>query len=353
MYLRTETKTIFVGNLPIGGNNHVYVQSMTTTKTKDIDATIEQIKRLENVGCELVRVAIRDHDDAAAVAVIKQNISIPLIAGIHFDYRLALEAIENNIDKIRINPGNIGSSENIRKVVEACGKKGVPIRIGINSGSLEKDLLETYKDRKAEAMVESAKRQVALLEQLGFTAIFLSLKSSDLATTVRANQLAAEIFRYPLHLGITEAGTAFSGAIRSAIGLGIMLGKGIGATIRVSLTADPVDEIKAGKEILSDLSLYDMPILISCPTCGRIQYDMFPIANAIEDYLQTVHKKIKVAIMGCAVNGPGEAKDANVAICGGKDEALLFIDGVQVKKIPQSDLIPELKKAIALYKEKK
>jgi len=352
MYKRNETKTIFVGNLPIGGSDRVFIQSMTTTKTKDIGATVDQITRLEQTGCELVRVAVLDSDDAKAIAQIKNHISIPLVADIHFDYRLALQAIENGADKIRINPGNIGDQEKIRRVVEACGRRGVPIRIGINSGSLERDLLEQYGGQKAEAMVASAKRQVALLEQCNFSAIFLSLKSSELETTIKANQLAAEFFPYPLHLGITEAGTVFSGTIRSSIGLGIMLGKGLGSTIRVSLTADPVEEVKVAKEILSDMGLYDMPVLVSCPTCGRIQYDMIPVANAIEEYLHTVRKKIKVAVMGCVVNGPGEAKNANVAICGGKDEALLFIDGVRVKKVPQSELIATLKEAIDKYTQK-
>ncbi len=349
MYLRNEVKAIKIGNVIIGGNNRIIIQSMTNTLTKDIKATVSQIKALEAAGCQLVRVAVLDMEDAKALKEIKKQITIPLVADIHFDYRLALEAIESGIDKIRINPGNIGNDERVQQVVEACITHNIPIRIGINSGSLEKHILETYGTPSPEAMVASAKYHVELLEKYNFNNIIISLKSSNVLDTVKANELASEVFQYPLHIGVTEAGTAFSGTISSSIGLGILLNQGIGSTIRVSLTADPVEEINVAKEILSNLGLYDKPKLISCPTCGRIQYDMIPIVTEIEAFLQTIHKKITVAIMGCIVNGPGEAKEANIAIAGGKSEALLFIDGVKKKKIPQSEIVEVLKKEILNY----
>lgn len=349
MYTRNNVKAIKIGSLIIGGNNQIIIQSMTNTKTKDVKATVSQIKALEAVGCQLVRVAVLDMEDARALKLIKRQITIPLVADIHFDYRLALEAIESGVDKIRINPGNIGSDERVQQVAEACLAHNVPIRIGINSGSLEKHILEEYGNPSPEAMVASAQYHVSLLEQYHFHNIIISLKSSNVLDTIRANELAAEIFPYPLHIGVTEAGTAFSGTISSSIGLGILLNQGIGSTIRVSLTADPVEEIHVAKEILANLGLYEKPKLISCPTCGRIQYDMIPIVTEIEAFLQTIHKKITVAIMGCIVNGPGEAKEANIAIAGGKSEALLFIDGVKVKKIPQSEIVEVLKKEIINY----
>ena len=349
MYTRKMVKPVRVGNLIIGGNNKITIQSMTNTKTKDIEATVRQIIALEAVGCEIVRVAILDQEDARAIATIKEQINIPLVADIHFDYRLALAAIESGADKIRINPGNIGSDERVREVVDACKAKGLPIRIGINSGSLEKHILNQYGSPTAEALVASAKYHVSLLEKFAFSDIIISIKSSDMMTTVNANRLAAQTFPYPLHLGITEAGTAFSGTITSAIGLGILISEGIGSTMRVSLTASPEEEIKVAKEILVQFGLYKKPKLVSCPTCGRIQYDMITVVTEIEDFLQTVEKDITVAIMGCAVNGPGEAKGANIAVAGGKDEALLFIDGVKQKKVPQSKLVETLKKAILDY----
>ncbi len=349
MYTRNQVKKVNVGTLEIGGNNKIIIQSMTNTKTKNIKATVNQIHALEKVGCELVRVAILDVEDAQAIKEIKDNINIPIVADIHFDYKLALLAIKNGVDKIRINPGNIGNDENVKKVVEACKEAEIPIRIGINSGSLEKHILDEYNHPSPEAMVASAKYHVKLLEKFNFYNIIISLKSSDVKNTIKANELAAKAFKYPLHLGITEAGTIFSGTISSSIGLGILLNQGIGSTIRVSLTDTPMEEIKVAKEILANLGLYKKPKLISCPTCGRIQYNMIPIVKEIEEFLHTVNKNITVAIMGCVVNGPGEAKEANIAVAGGKSEALLFIDGIRKEKIPQSEIVEKLKKLILEY----
>lgn len=349
MYTRETVKPVRVGNTIIGGNNRVLIQSMTNTETKHIDQTVKQILNLEEFGCEIVRVAILDQEDANAIRNIKQQIHIPLVADIHFDYRLALASIEAGADKIRINPGNIGSDERVKKVVDACKEKGLAIRIGINSGSLEKHILNEYGSPTPEAMVASAKYHVSLLEKFSFSDIIISIKSSNMLDTVKANLLAAEIFPYPLHLGITESGSLFSGTVTSSIGLGMMLEKGIGSTIRVSLTAPPTEEIRVAKEILGNFGLYQKPNLVSCPTCGRIQYDMIPIVDEIERFLETVHKDITVSIMGCAVNGPGEAQGANIAVAGGKDEALLYIDGVKQKKVPQSKLVETLKKVIKEY----
>jgi (E)-4-hydroxy-3-methylbut-2-enyl-diphosphate synthase len=349
MYTRDKTKSISIGNIYIGGSHPVLIQSMTNTRTKNIQDTVNQIHQLEVVGCEMVRVAVLTYADADAIKDIKSQIHIPIVADIHFDYKLALRAIEAGVDKIRINPGNIGSEDKIKAVVEACKTKHIPIRIGINSGSIEKHILETYKKPSPEAMIASAKYHVELLEKYGFTDIIISLKASDVQTTIQANRLAAKTFPYPLHLGITEAGTNFSGTISSSIGLGILLNEGIGSTIRVSLTASPEEEILVAKEILANLGLYKKPKLISCPTCGRIQYDMIPIVNEIEQFLHTIHKDITVAIMGCVVNGPGEAREANIAVAGGKNEALLFIDGQKIKKVKQEDLISVLKKLIIEY----
>ncbi len=349
MYTRDITKKISVGNITIGGDESVVIQSMTNTKTKDIAATVTQILALEAIGCQLVRVAVLDMEDASALKTIKNAINVPLVADIHFDYRLALKAIEAGVDKIRINPGNIGDDEKIKLVVDAANQKNIPIRIGINSGSLEKHILEKYHKPSPEAMVASAKYHVELLEKFGFNNIIISLKSSNVQDTIKANLLAAETFPYPLHLGVTEAGTNYGGVIASSIGLGTLLFHKIGSTIRVSLTANPVEEIKAAKEILANFKLYKKPKLISCPTCGRIQYDMIPIVTEIEKFLENINKEITVAIMGCVVNGPGEAKEANIAIAGGKNEALLFVDGKKIKKVSQEDLIETLKKIIIEY----
>jgi (E)-4-hydroxy-3-methylbut-2-enyl-diphosphate synthase len=331
MYTREMVKKIKVKDLYIGGDNKVIIQSMTNTRTKDVEKTVAQINALENAGCQIVRVAVLNMEDALALKEIKERINVPLVADIHFDYRLALTAVEAGIDKIRINPGNIGSEENIKKVCDACNAKNIPIRIGINSGSIEKHILEIFGKPTPEAMVASAKYHVELLEKFNFNNIIISLKSSNVIDTIKANVLAAETFSYPLHLGVTEAGSSFSGTISSSIGLGTLLYQGIGSTIRVSLTADPVEEIRVAKEILANLGLYKKPKLVSCPTCGRIQYDMIPVVNEIEKFLDTVNKEITVAIMGCVVNGPGEAKEANIAVAGGLMEALLFIDGKKVK----------------------
>lgn len=347
MYKRTETKPIYVGNVKIGGQDKVVIQSMCNTKTKDIKSTVEQIIRLENAGCEIVRVACLDIEDAKAIKEIKKEIHIPIVADIHFDYRIALEAIESGVDKIRINPGNIGSEEKIKAVVEACKNKKIPIRIGVNAGSLEKDILEKYGKPCSDGMIESAKRHVKILENLNFKDIAISLKASNLDMCVEAYEKAAKEFIYPLHLGITEAGTAFSGTIKSSIGLGIMLREGIGDTIRVSLSDDPVEEIAVCKEILKNCNLYkNSPKLISCPTCGRIAYDLIPIAKKIEKFLQTLNADITVAIMGCAVNGPGEAREADIGIAGGNKEGVLFKKGKIIKKIKQEEIVETLKKEI-------
>ncbi|PKK95178.1 MAG: 4-hydroxy-3-methylbut-2-en-1-yl diphosphate synthase [Tenericutes bacterium HGW-Tenericutes-5] len=349
MYTREKTKKIRIGNLSVGGDNTVVIQSMTSTKTKDVEATVKQILALENAGCQMVRVAVLNMEDALAIKEIKEKINIPLVADIHFDYRLALEAINSGVDKIRINPGNIGDEDKIKQVVDACKEKSIPIRIGINSGSIEKHILETFHKPTPEAMVASAKYHVGLLEKFGFTDILISLKSSNVEDTIRANLLAAEVFPYPLHLGVTEAGTVFGGTIASSVGLGTLLFHGVGSTIRVSLTANPVEEIKVARELLGTLKLIKKPKLVSCPTCGRIQYDMIPIVTEIEKFLETINKDITVAIMGCIVNGPGEAKHANIAVAGGLNEALLFIDGKKIKKIKQEDLIETLKEIIINY----
>ena len=344
---RNETRAIKVGNLVIGGNDHVIIQSMTNTKTKDIEATVKQINDLANSGCQLVRLAVLNMDDALAIKEIKSRVNIPLVADIHFDYRLALQAIESGIDKIRINPGNIGSIDKVKLVVEACKKKHIPIRIGVNGGSLEKDILEKYGKPTAKAMIESAKKHVEILESLDFYDICISLKSSNTLLTIEAYQLASETFPYPLHIGVTEAGTKLGGTIKSSFGIGTILYQGIGNTIRVSLSDSPLEEIKVAKTLLKELELIDnVPTLISCPTCGRIQYDLIPIAKEIEDFLNTINSNIIVAIMGCAVNGPGEAKHADIGIAGGINEGLLIKKGEIIRKVKQDDIVDELKKEI-------
>lgn len=345
--LRNQTRSFKVGNLTLGGNNHVIIQSMCNTKTKDVEATIQQIHQLENAGCEMVRVAVLNEEDARAISQIKQQIHIPLIADIHFDYKLALIAIENGIDKIRINPGNIGSIDKVKAVVEACQKKHIPIRIGVNGGSLEKDILEKYGKPSAQGMIESAKKHIDILESLDFHDYAISLKSSNTLLTIEAYKLASETFDCPLHIGVTEAGTKLGGTIKSSLGIGTLLYQGIGNTIRVSLSADPIEEIKVAKTLLKELQLIDhVPTLVSCPTCGRIQYDLIPIASEIEDFLNTIHADITVAIMGCAVNGPGEAKHADIGIAGGVNEGLLIKKGEIVRKVKQEDMVKVLKEEI-------
>ncbi len=347
MIARDATRRIKVGDIYIGGENNVIIQSMCNTRTKDVKATVEQILKLENAGCQMIRVACLDEEDAKSIKQIKEQIHIPIVADIHFDYKIALTAIESGVDKIRINPGNIGDEERIRAVVEKCKQKNIPIRIGVNAGSLEKDLIDKYGKVCSDAMIESAKKHIDILEGLDFHNICISLKASNLDMCIEAYQKAAQTFDYPLHLGITESGTAFSGTIKSSIGLGILLRQGIGNTMRVSLSDDPIEEIKVAKEILKDCGLYNgSPTLISCPTCGRTMYDMIPIAKEIEEFLQTLHSNITVAVMGCAVNGPGEAREADIGIAGGKEEAILFKKGKVIRKIKQDDIVKELKQEI-------
>ncbi|MDD3123317.1 MAG: flavodoxin-dependent (E)-4-hydroxy-3-methylbut-2-enyl-diphosphate synthase [Candidatus Izemoplasmatales bacterium] len=345
--IRKKTKIVHIGDIAIGGDNKIAIQSMTNTKTKDIVATVKQIKELEAAGCEIIRVAVLDTEDAKAIKKIKEQIKIPLVADIHFDYKLALLAIENGVDKIRINPGNIGSVDRIRMIVEACQEKNIPIRIGINSGSLEKDILEKHGKVTASALVESALRSVRILEYLHFYDIVVSIKASDVAMAVEAYEKASIAFDYPLHIGITEAGSKTSGTIKSSICLGILLNEGIGDTIRVSLSAPPLEEVKVAKEILASFGLYKKPILISCPTCGRTQYNMFKVVDEIEAFLEQLgNVEIRVAIMGCVVNGPGEAREADIGIAGGINEALLFKKGEIIRKIPEDKIVEELKKEI-------
>ena len=345
---RKETRKVMVGNVQIGGQNKVVIQSMCNTKTKDIKSTVEQILKLEKAGCEIIRVACLDIEDAKAIKEIKKQIHIPIVADIHFDYRIALEAIKAGVDKVRINPGNIGSEERVKMVVDECKKHKIPIRIGVNAGSLEKDLLEKYGGKPtAKAMVESAKRHVDILEKLDFYDILISLKASNLDLCIEAYEEASKEFPYPLHLGITEAGTEFSGTIKSSIGLGYMLREGIGDTMRVSLSDDPIKEIKVAKEILKDCNLYKKsPTIVACPTCGRTQIDLIPIAKEVEEFLQTIESDITVAVMGCAVNGPGEAREADIGIAGGIKEGLLFKKGEIIKKVKQEDIVECLKEEI-------
>ena len=345
--LRNETRSFQVGTLTMGGNNHVIIQSMCNTKTKNVEDTVAQILRLEQAGCEMIRVAIFDQEDAYAIKDIKKHIHIPIIADIHFDYKLALLAIENGIDKIRINPGNIGSIDKVKAVVEACKEHHIPIRIGVNSGSIEKDILKKYGKPTAQGMIESAKKHIDILESLDFHDYAISLKSSNTLLTIEAYTLASQTFDCPLHIGVTEAGTQLGGTIKSSLGIGTLLYNDIGNTIRVSLSADPVEEIKVAKTLLKELGLIEnVPTLVSCPTCGRIQYDLIPVAKEVEDFLNNIHADITVAIMGCAVNGPGEAKHADIAIAGGVHEGLLIKKGEIIKKVKQEDMVQVLKDEI-------
>ena len=347
---RTETRKVYVKDLELGNNNKVYIQSMCNIKTSHYKEVIEQILTLEKMGCEIIRVSCMDMEDALAIKEIQKEIHIPLVADIHFDYRLALAAIESGVDKIRLNPGNIGSKENVEKVVRACKEKHIPIRIGINSGSLEKDIHEKYGKPTAEGMIESAKRHIKILEECGFYDTVLSFKSSDPLLCIEAYRLASKTFDYPLHLGVTEAGTTMTSAIKSSLALGTLLMEGIGNTIRISVNGAPEKEIPIVKELLKDCRLIEhVPNLIACPTCGRTAWDMEPVVNEIEQYLQTVHKDVTVAIMGCVVNGPGEAKHADIAIAGGKKEGLLIKKGVVIEKLPQEKIVDRLKKEIDLF----
>lgn len=340
------TKEIKIGNVLIGNNFPIAIQSMTNTSTKDVMQTVLQIKQLEKAGCMIVRVAVLDLDDAIAIKEIKKEINIPLVADIHFDYRLAILAIESGADKIRINPGNIGSTENVKKVIDKAKEYNIPIRIGINSGSVEKHLLEKYNGPTPQAMLESMTNHVKLLESLDFYNIVLSIKSTSIKDTIETNKLLSENFDYPIHIGLTESGTVLAGSIRSSYALGALLNEGIGDTIRVSLNGDPINEIPTCKEILSMLNLYTKPTLICCPTCGRTKYNMVPIVNEIESFLNTINKNITVAIMGCVVNGPGEAKHADIGIAGGINEAVLFKHGEILRKIKEENIVKELKQEI-------
>ena len=350
MYTRENTRQIKVGNLTMGGENKVLIQSMTNTKTRNVEATVAQIRQLEDVGCQIIRVAVFNEEDALAVREIKKQINIPLVCDIHFDYKLAITCIEMGADKIRLNPGNIGSEENVAQVVEKCKQYNVPIRIGINSGSIEKVLLEKYGRCCAEAMIESAQKHIDILEKHDFHDICLSFKSSNVPMTIEAYRLAAQKWNYPLHLGLTEAGTKDYSLIKSSAALGTLLNDGIGDTIRISISDDCVEEIKAAKKLLKAFDLaHNVPDLVSCPTCGRLQYDVLPVVHEIEEFLETVNKDIKVAIMGCAVNGPGESRDADIGIAGGVNEGILFKHGEIVRKVKQEDLVKVLKEEILNY----
>lgn len=345
------TKKVSIGNRTIGGGLPVLIQSMTNTKTEDVDATAAQILSLEEAGCDIIRCAVPTMEAAKALKEIKKRIHIPLVADIHFDYKLAIAAIEYGADKIRINPGNIGSRERIRAVVDAAKEHGIPIRVGVNSGSLEKELIEKYKGVTAEALSESALDKAALIEEMGYDNLVISIKSSDVLMCIKAHELVHAKTYYPLHIGITEAGTAYSGNIKSAVGLGIMLYEGIGDTIRVSLTTDPVSEVRSAKLILKALGLRKGGIeIVSCPTCGRTKIDLIGLANEAEKMLEDISlpegKELKVAVMGCAVNGPGEAKEADIGIAGGVNEGLIIKKGEILRKVPEEKLLAELKEEI-------
>ncbi|NGM83593.1 flavodoxin-dependent (E)-4-hydroxy-3-methylbut-2-enyl-diphosphate synthase [Paenibacillus sp. 7124] len=347
MFLRHQTRPVNVGGITIGGNNEVVIQSMCTTKTADVEATVAEILRLEEAGCQVVRVTVNNEEAAAAIKEIKQRIHIPLVADIHFNYKLALQAIENGIDKVRINPGNIGRREKVEAVVQACKDKGIPIRIGVNAGSLENHLLEKYGYPTPDAMVESALYHIGILEELDFHDIIVSLKASDVPMAIEAYRKAAEVIPYPLHLGITESGTLFAGTVKSSAGIGALLSMGIGSTVRISLSADPVEEVKVARELLKTFGLIaNAATLISCPTCGRLDIDLFSIANEVEEYISKLKVPIKVSVLGCAVNGPGEAREADIGIAGARGEGLLFRYGEMIRKVPEEDLLSELKKEI-------
>jgi len=347
LMVRRESRAVKMGSIQIGGDAPISVQSMTNTDTRDVNETVAQIKRLEEAGCELIRVAIPDMEAASKVSQIKNQIKIPLIADIHFDYRLALEVLEQGIDGLRINPGNIGNEEKIKLVAQKALEKKVPIRVGVNAGSLEQELLKKYGHPTAEAMVESALKHVSLLERFGFYDIIISLKASNVMKTLEAYQLIAKEVDYPLHIGITEAGTIKSGTIKSAVGIGAILSQGLGDTIRVSLTGDPVEEIEVAYSILKSLDLRRGGVnIISCPTCGRTEINLVEIANQVEDKIKGLDKDIEVAIMGCVVNGPGEAREADLGIAGGKDVGLIFKKGEVIKRVPAAELVDELMKEI-------
>lgn len=346
-----ETREIAVGNVKIGGGNPVAVQSMTNTKTEDADATIAQINRLVQAGCDIVRVAVPTMEAAESLDRIKEHVSIPVVADIHFDYRLAIAAVEHGADKIRINPGNIGEEDKIRAVVDKCRERNIPIRVGVNSGSLEKHLLAKYGGVTPEALVESALGEVAVIERMGYENIVISIKTSHVVNGIRAHEIIAERTDYPLHVGITESGTVMSGSIRSAVGIGAILYQGIGDTIRVSLTGDPAEEVRAANLILKSLGLKKGGIrVISCPTCGRTQIDLIGLATRVEEMVQEFDLDLEVAVMGCAVNGPGEAREADLGIAGGIGEGLLIKKGEVVKKVPEDQLLNALRHELENWK---
>ena len=347
MIKREIKKTVEVGGLKIGGGNPIIIQSMCNTDTRDVVATVKQIKALEEAGCELVRVAVPDMEAAIAVGKIKEQITIPLVADIHFDYRLAIEVMRQGVDKVRINPGNIGDEEKIKTVVDMAKEKNIPIRIGVNSGSLEKELLNKYGHVTPEALVESALKHVKILEEFDFQNIIISIKASSVPMSIETYSLLSKSCNYPIHLGITEAGTVYGGTVKSAVGIGAILATGIGDTIRVSLTGDPVEEIKAAKEILKSLELRKFGIdFVSCPTCGRTEIDLIGIANEVEEKCRRINKNIKVAVMGCVVNGPGEAREADIGIAGGKGVGLIFKKGEIIKKVDENQLVDSLMEEI-------
>ena len=348
---REHTKVIQIGDRKIGGGNPVLIQSMTNTRTEDVEATVRQILALEAAGCEIIRCTVPTQEAAQAIREIKKQIHIPLVADIHFDYKMAIAAMENGADKIRINPGNIGGAEKIKAVVDVAKARKIPIRVGVNSGSLEKELVEKYHGVTAQGLVESALDKVKIIEDLGYDNLVISIKSSDVMMCVKAHELLAEQTNYPLHVGITEAGTVYSGNIKSAVGLGIILYEGIGDTIRVSLTGDPLEEIKSAKRILKTLNLRKGGVeVVSCPTCGRTKIDLIGLANQVETMVQEFPLDIKVAVMGCVVNGPGEAKEADIGIAGGKGEGLLIKKGEIVKKVPEDQLLEVLREELSNWK---
>lgn len=352
MTKREQTKVIQIGDRLIGGGNPILIQSMTNTRTEDVQATVQQIHRLGAAGCEIVRCTVPNKEAAQAIAEIKKQIRIPLVADIHFDYRMAIEAIKNGADKIRINPGNIGSKENVKAVVDAAKERNVPIRVGVNGGSLEREMIEKYGGVTPEGIVESALLKVRMIEEFDYDRIVISIKSSDVLFSIKAHELIAEKTDYPLHVGITESGTLTSGNIKSALGLGVILHEGIGDTIRVSLTGDPVEEVKSAKMILRNMGLRTGGIeVVSCPTCGRTRIDLIGLANKVEEMVQDIPLNIKVAVMGCAVNGPGEAREADIGIAGGDGEGLLIKKGEIVRKVPEEQLLSVLRDELLNWNE--
>ena len=349
---RNHTKVIHIGNQVIGGGNPILIQSMTNTRTEDVKKTIEQIQALESAGCEIVRCTIPTLEAAKAIAEIKKEVKIPIVGDIHFDYKMAIAAMENGVDKIRINPGNIGGIDNVKAVVDVAKERNIPIRVGVNSGSLEKNMVEKYNGVTAEGIVESALDKVKMIEDLGYDNLVISIKSSDVLMCVKAHELLVKETNYPLHVGITESGTLTSGNIKSALGLGLILHQGIGDTIRVSLTGDPVEEIKSAKLILRTLGLRKGGIeVVSCPTCGRTKIDLIGLANEVEKLVANYDLDIKVAVMGCVVNGPGEAKEADIGIAGGIGEGLLIKKGEIIRKVPEQELLSTLKYELDNWKE--